>query len=264
MFNKLTLLPLILIVFWVLTGCSSTSEEDDTVDMSPEEIYAEAKERLDDGEYESAIRYYEILESRYPYGTYSEQAQLDIIYAYYRYDEPESAILAAERFIKLHPNHSRVEYAYYMRALAGDSVDPNLIYRLFNQDPSERDPKAARRAFGFYKELTRKFPDSRYADESIRSMHRIRDSLAQYQFWVTDFYIQRKAYVAAANRAKYIIENYQGTPIVPDAMAAMITSYIKLNLDDLAQSTYKVLELNYPEHDATKSAKEMIDAQKTG
>jgi outer membrane protein assembly factor BamD len=264
MLLRLSFLLLILSLFSGLSGCSSTPEDDDTVDMTPEEIYAEAKSRLDENEYASAIRYYEVLQSRYPYCTYSEQAQLDIIYAYYKFDEPESAILAAERFIKLHPNHQRVEYAYYMRALASDSADPNIIYRIFNQDPSERDPKAARRAFGFYKVLIRKFPDSRYAEESITSMHRIRDSLAQYQFWVTDFYIQRKAYVAAANRAKYIIENFQGTPIVPDAMAAMITAYLKLNLDDLAQDTLKVLELNYPEHDATQSAKEMIEDLKSG
>lgn len=264
MFTRFSFLLLILSLFTAISGCSSTSEEDDTVDMSPEEIYTEAKTRLDENEYQSAIRYYEVLQSRYPYGSYSEQAQLDIIYAYYKFDEPESAILAAERFIKLHPNHQRVEYAYYMRALASDSADPNIIYRLFSQDPSERDPKAARRAFGFYKELIRKFPDSRYANGSINSMHRIRDSLAQYQFWVTDFYIQRKAYVAAANRAKFIIENFQGTPIVPDAMAAMITAYLNLKLDDLAQDTFKVLELNYPDHDATESAKELIEDMKAG
>lgn len=263
MFNKPIYLLLILSLFVSLAGCSTTDEDDETADMSPEQIYAEAKSRLDEDEYASAIRYYEILESRFPYGTYSEQAQLDIIYAYYKFDEPESAILAAERFIKLHPNHQRVEYAYYMRALAGDNADPNFVYKLFNQDPSERDPKAARRAFGFYKDLIRKFPDSRYAQDSIRSMHRIRDSLAQYQYWVTDFYIQRKAYVAAANRAKYILENFQGTPVVPEAMAAMITAYVKLNLNDLAQDTYKVLKLNYPDHEATRSAKELLKSAST-
>jgi len=252
---------LLLTIFTALGACAgnATSYDDDTVDMSAEELYTEAHYKLSDGEFESAIKDFETLESRYPYGPYAEQAQLEIAYAYYKYDEPESSILAAERFIKLHPNHARVDYAYYLRGLASYDAELNFIYRFFNQDPTERDPKAARRAFNYFAELVKKYPHSIYVADAVDRMYAIRNGLARYELHVADYYLRRKAYVAAVNRAKYVVENYQQTPAVIEALGTMVNAYQKLGLDDLAQDTLKVLRLNYPDHDITRKAIQQLE-----
>ncbi len=251
---------LLLFLFAVLTACSS-NPEDETAGMTVEELYTTAKNRLDDADYEAAINMYETLESRFPYGVYAEQAQLDIIYAYYKYDEPESAIIAAERFIKLHPNHPKVDYAYYLRGLASYDGEMSYLYRLFNQDISERDPRSARRAFKFFARLVKKFPQSRYTPDAIQRMHNIRADLAKYEIHVADFYMRRKAFVAAANRATYVVENFQGTPSVPTALGIMVESYLQLGLNDLASDALKVLKLNYPDSPITRKASKRLPSQ---
>ena len=248
------LLPLLL----GLHGCSSSPDADDpTAGWSAEEIYEEAKADLDNSQYEAAIQLYERLESRFPYGVYAERAQLDSAYAYYKYNEPESAILAAERFIKLHPNHPKVAYAYYLRGLASFDSDQSFMNRVFRQDPTERDPKAARRAFAYFGELVRRYPNSEYSRDAIDRMYNLRDGLANYEIHVIDYYLKRKAYVAAVNRASYVLQNYQKTPYVPDALGAMVTAYHKMGLDDLAADALQVLVLNYPDHKITRKAKKL-------
>lgn len=236
-----------------LVACGLTpDDEDETAGMTVEEIYQEAKDELDRKNYTAATEMYEKLETRYPYGYYAEQAQLDIAYAYYKDNEPESAILAADRFIKLHPNHPNVDYAYYMRGLASYDTDQTLVNKIFRQDPTERDPKAGRRAFQYFSELVKRYPESKYSSEAIKRMYTIRDGLAGYELHVIDYYMRRKAYVAVVNRAKYILGNYQGTPSIPDALGLMVRAYHELGLDDLAMDSMKVLELNFPEHKVTK------------
>ena len=240
---------LFLLLAALLAGCATTGEdEDETAGMSAAEIYARAHEKLEDQDYETAAQWFEKLEARYPYGPYAEQAQLEVAYAYYKANEPESAILSAERFIKLHPNHPKVDYAYYLRGLAAYDADQSFINKVFRQDPTERDPRSARRAFRFFSELVKRFPDSRYAEDAIARMYRIREGLAQYELHVIDYYTRRSAFVAVANRAKYVVENYQGTAAVPKALAAMVNAYVELGLPDLARDALKVLELNYPEY----------------
>ncbi len=251
-----------LLLFFLLGGCAST-EEDETAGMSPAEIYAEAHEKLENKEYEAAAQWFEKLEARYPYGPYAEQAQLEVAYAYYKANEPESAILSAERFIKLHPNHPKVDYAYYLRGLAAYDSDQSFINKIFKQNPNERDPKSARRAFRFFSELVKRFPDSMYADDAIARMYRIREGLAEYELFVIDYYTRRSAFVAVANRAKYVLENYQGTAAVPRALAAMVNAYVEMGLNDLAQDALKVLEMNYPEYkDLKKLRKKVAAAEK--
>ena len=239
-----------------LTGCASSSNmDDDTYGMTVAELYKEAKALLTNGEYENAIQHYEKLESRFPYGTYAERARIEMAYAYYKDLQPETAIIAADRFIKLHPNHANVDYAYYLRGLASFDNSVSFLDKLFDQEPSQRDPKSIRKAFKYFSELVQRFPKSRYLADSIKRMKELRENLARYEVHVAKFYQRRGAHLAAANRAKYVIENYQGTLAIPDALALMTQSYRKLGMHDLASDAYRVLELNHPEHEKTKALK---------
>ena len=240
-----------------LTGCASSGNiDDDTYGMSVAQIYEEAKRLLNSGEYGSAVQYYEKLESRFPYGPYAERARIEMAYAYYKDSQPETAIIAADRFIKLHPNHKNVDYAYYLRGLASFDNAITLLDRVFDQEPSERDPKSIRRAFQYFSKLIQRFPKSRYTPDSIKRMKELRETLARYEIHVANYYQRRGAHLAAANRAKYIIENYQGTRAIPDALALMTDSYRKLGMPELANDAFRVLELNHPNHDKTKSLKQ--------
>ena len=244
-------LPIILLsLLLILGGCASTATDPDdpTSGMNAAEIYKEAKTNLLDGNYETAIQFYEKLESRFPYGNYATRAQMEVAYAYYKFDEPEPAILAAERFIKLHPNHPNVDYLYYLRGLASFGITKSAVAETFGQDQTERDPKSSRRSFQFFSELVKKFPKSRYARDAVQRMTHLRNGLAQYEVHVAKFYFERDAYVAAANRGKYVVENYQRTPAVADALALMVKSYRKMDMPELARDALRVLEVNHPEY----------------
>lgn len=237
-----------------LTGCASSGDVDDeTYGMTVVELYQEAKRLLNSAEYESAIQYYEKLESRFPYGTYAERARLEVAYAYYKADNTETAIISADRFIKLHPNHENVDYAYYLRGLASFVGTEGFLDRLFSQESSERDPKSIRRAFNYFSELVQRYPESRYIPDAIKRMRTLRENLARYEIHVANNYQRQQAYLAAANRAKYVIENYQGSESIPAALALMVKAYRKLGMQELANDAYRVLVLNHPQHELTKS-----------
>ncbi len=243
----------LVLVYLAIYGCAAGPEEDPTEGREVAEIYEEASALLKDGDYENAILLYEKLEARFPYGKYAERAQMEIAYAYYKDSEPESAILAADRFIKLHPNHANVDYMYYLRGLASYDLSESFLQSLFDIDPSKHDPKSARRAFEYFAELLKRYPKSKYNKDAIQRMTLIRNNLARYEVHVADFYMKRGAFLAAANRGKYVIENYQRTPAVADALAIMTKAYDKLGMDDLAKDTRRVLELNHPEHQYLKN-----------
>lgn len=244
------------LVFLLLTsGCSLLPGKiDETKDWSADRFYAEAKEAMDDGDYETAIKYFESLEARYPFGRYAQQAQLEIIYAYYKYDEPASAVAAADRFIKLQPRHPNVDYAYYMKGLANYNQGKGLIDRYIPTDASQRDPGAARQSFQDFDVLVRRFPDSKYANDARQRMVYLRNNLAAYELHVGDYYMRRGAYVAAANRAKYVVEHYQGAPVMPDALAMMVKAYRRMGMDRLADDALRVLKDNYPSNPAIAEA----------
>lgn len=246
---KFNIIPLSLSVI-LLSGCAFFGkEEDKTREWTAQRLYNEAKSQMQNGNLETAIDYYEKLESRYPFGVYSQQAQLDVAYAYYKYDEPALAIAAAERFIKLHPRHPIVDYAYYLKGLVYYNEGESLLDRFIPRDRSRRDPGAARQAFDAFSELVRRFPDSRYAEDAAQRMVYLKNTLAQHELHVANYYMRRGAYVAAANRARYVVENYQRTPAVPDALLVMAKAYKVMGLDDLATDAVRVLRHNYPGHE---------------
>jgi outer membrane protein assembly factor BamD len=246
---------LLLLTLLLTGGCSLLPDKiDETKDWSADRLYSEAKSALDEGDYQNAIRFYELLEARFPFGRYAQQAQLEIIYAYYKYDESASAVAAADRFIKLHPRHPNVDYAYYMKGLANFNMGRGLIERYLPRDESQRDPGAARQSFQDFSDLVLRFPDSKYAADARQRMLFLRNNLAQYELNVADYYMRRGAYVAAANRARYAVENYSRTPATPDALAMLARAYRAMDMDDLAADALRVLKLNYPEHPALRAA----------
>jgi outer membrane protein assembly factor BamD len=235
------------IVSLLIGGCGLLPDvKDETADWSAQKLYTEAKEALNDGSYEKAIKYFENLEARYPYGRYAQQAQLEVAFAYYRSQEPALAITACERFIKLHPNHPSVDYAYYLKGLANFNEDLGYIGYLANQDQSERDPKAARESFQAFKELVERFPQSKYAADSTARMKYLVNALASHEVHAANYYLRRGAYVAAVNRAQFAIQNYPQTPAVEEAMFIAVKAYDALGMTELRDDTDRIMRKNFP------------------
>ncbi|MGA7801443.1 MAG: outer membrane protein assembly factor BamD [Gammaproteobacteria bacterium] len=250
--NLMRLSSCFLILAVLLSGCSLLPGKiDKTKSWSAQKLYTEAKSELSDGNYQTAIDYFEKLEARYPFGPYSQQAQLEIAYAYYKYDEPESAIAAAERFVKTNPRHPNVAYAYYLEGLINYDRGHSLIDRFLTRDLSERDPEYARKAFYDFQKVVKNYPNSRYADDARQRMIHLRNIMAKYEINVADFYMRRGAYLAAANRAEYVLKNYEHTTSVPPALVIAVKAYRKLKLTKLAGDAQRVLELNFPKEAAT-------------
>jgi outer membrane protein assembly factor BamD len=231
-----------------LSACSLFQSQDETEGWSAQRLQSEAKSALNNGNFEEAIRYYEALEARYPLGRVAQQAQLDIAYAYYKFDEPESAIAAADRFIKLYPTHAQVDYAHYLKGLANFNQNFGFINRYLPLDLTERDQAAAKASFKEFKALLDNYPDSKYADDARQRMVYLRDNLARYELHVADYYMRREAFLAAARRAQYVVKHYDGTAAVGDALVLMVKAYRAMRYEDLAADALKVLKLNYPNH----------------
>jgi outer membrane protein assembly factor BamD len=228
-----------------LSACSwLTSQKDETEHWSANRLYSEAAQELDAGNYKRAVELYEKLESRYPFGRYAMQSQLDVAYAYYKAEEPESAIAAADRFIKLYPQNRYVDYAYYLKGIVNYNRSVGFLDRYIPTDASQRDPGSALDAFQDFAELVRLFPDSKYARDARQRMIYLRNNLAKNEVHVARYYMKRQAYVAAANRCNYVIERYQRTSAVQDALELLIDAYKKLGEDKLAADAERVLTLN--------------------
>jgi outer membrane protein assembly factor BamD len=239
---------LLAFILLLTAGCGLLPEQiDETKDWSANQLYSAAKEKLAEKNYEKAIDYFEKLEARYPFGRYAQQAQLEIAYAYYKYEEPDLAIAAADRFIKIYPRHPNVSYAWYIKGLTNYNRGKSIIDKVLPQDPTERDTFTMRQAYDDFDQLVKQYPNSIYARDAAQRMIHLRNNMAEFEIHVADYYMRRKAYVAAANRGEHVVENFQRTPAVHDALVIMARAYGELGMNDLADDTMRVLQLNYPD-----------------
>ncbi|VAW80749.1 Outer membrane beta-barrel assembly protein BamD [hydrothermal vent metagenome] len=239
----LRLIPLLAALFTL--GCASTPD-DELADLSANELYKRAKDALASSDFENAINTFEKLEARFPFGKYAQQAQLEIAYAYYKFDEPDSAIAAADRFIRNNPGNKHLDYAYYLKGLSNYTRGISIVDRMAKRDPAERDTRALRDAFSDFSTLVQEFPDSRYAEDSKNRLVYLHNQLANYEIKVARYYMLREAWVAATNRARYVIENYQRTSAAREALQVLIVSYTRMGMADLASDAQRVLDQNTP------------------
>ncbi len=224
-------------------------DDDDEIPTETEEdLYYRAKTELDAGSCDGAIEHYEKLQNRYPFGPYAAQSQLELAYCHYKSEQPGPATAAVDRFLKLNPTHPHTDYAFYLRGLINFNLGQGLTERFLPKDQSQRDPGAALQSFNDFSELIQRFPDSIYVDDAQLRMIHLRNLLAQHEVNVANFYMRRGAFVAASNRARYVVENYQQTPAMPEALILLAKSYKILELDDLSEDALRVLELNFPNH----------------
>ena len=239
---------LALLIALVAGGCAALStEKDETVGWSAQRLYGEAKDEMYSRNWEKAIKYLEKLEARYPYGRFAQQAQLDVAYAYWKSGERASAVAAADRFIKLYPNHSNVDYAWYLKGLVNFNENQGIFAAFDNPDMTERDPKGSYSAFEAFKEVVTRFPESKYAEDAAARMRFLVNSLAQNEVHVARYYMKRGAYVAAANRAQYAVQNYPNAPAIEEAVFIMVKAYDALGMEDLRNAADRVMRKNFPE-----------------
>ena len=240
--NRLSvaILPLILIA-----GCA-IDPIDETKNWSPERIYSAAQEELQSKNYQKAVGYYEKLESRYPYGRYAQMAQIEIAYAQWKDGNPEQALAAADRFIKLHPESPNVDYAYYLKGRINFNEDLGIMGYIAPKDMTERDPKAAQEAFDAFRELVTRYPDSKYAPDARLRMSYLVNALAAAEVNVAEYYLRRGAYVAAVNRAQYALVNYPKAPAIERALKVLVKSYDEMGLADLRDDARRMLDANFP------------------
>jgi outer membrane protein assembly factor BamD len=230
----------------LISACASNQVLDES--LSESELYLLAQQDLDANSYSAAVEKLRALESRYPFGRFAQQAQLELIYAYYENLEPEASKSSADRFIRLHPQHPNVDYAYYMRGMTSFTRDRGIFERFLPLDMTRRDPGAARDSFNEFAQLVSRYPDSRYAPDARLRMVYLRNLLASYDVNVAHYYLKREANVAAANRGRYVVENFQQTPAVADGLAIMVEAYQRMAMPELAETSLEVLRANYPEH----------------
>ena len=242
----------------ILAACSSTDKRPE--DLSEREFYEQAREAMEDNNFLIASERLQQLESRYPFGDYAEQAQLELIYTQHMMSDMEGALSSAERFIRLHPLHEQVDYAYYMRGLSVYELGFNFVERYTPSEQARRDPTPFRDAFNHFDELLRRYPDSQYNEDAQKRMIFLRDRLAQYEVGVGRFYLKRHAYLAAAQRGERVMLGYQGTSAVADALALQIEAYGLLGQDLEAKQALALLNKNYPEHEQLTEEGKFIES----
>jgi len=238
-----TLLTLLLVsVAANLTGCANFFNKTPT---NADELYDQGKRRLDGSDYGLAIKSYELLVTRFPFTNSARQGQLDLMYAYYKNSNRESCIDLADQFIRENPTHPRVDYAYYVKGLANFDPDRNFLERWFRVDLSKRPPSNSRSSFQAFQQMLQRFPESPYAADARQRMIFLRNRLATYEVFVANYYFRRGAYVAALDRARYAIENYDGAPDIKRALEISRDSYLYMGMKDQADKTSEVLALNF-------------------
>ena len=237
-------------------GCSTIKgwfeHKPEPVEVMPEEdLYKQAKEKMDNGSYTRAIELFQALESRYPFGKYGPQVLLDLAYAYYKQGDPESSLAALDRFVKLYPDHKRLDYAYYLRGLVHTSQSIGFVERYFPLDLSKRDPTPLAQGYQDFVTLLERFPESEYAPKAERRKFALFNLMAMHELQVANYYFRRGAYIAAANRSQEIVRDFPRTHAIPFALKIMAKSYWLLEMDELAAKTEEVYELNFGESEPT-------------
>jgi outer membrane protein assembly factor BamD len=233
----------------MVSACSWFGGDDiEIADSGEQQIYFDAQKHLENKNFDMAIRTLQLLESRYPFGRYAEQAQLELVYAHYGAYEFEAAIEAADRFIRLHPQHPNVDYAYYMKGLASYDMEGDFLAKFVPTDDTKRDISHIKQAFAEFAQLLARYPDSAYAADARARMVHMRNMIARHEVHVANYYFRRGAYMAALNRGRYVVEHMQQTPSVADGLAIMAQAYLLLGLDDLALDSIAVLRENHPAH----------------
>ncbi len=258
-----TRFPLLLVLLLSLSSCAWFGGDDEDADefsglTTEEQFYRRALEQLNSRNFSGSISTYQALESRFPFGRFAEQAQIEIVYAYYQNTDQEAARAAADRFIRLHPESSNIDYAYYMKGLSSFSDESGFFNRFLPLDGTKRDPGRSRESFSDFSQLLALYPDSPYSADARARMVYLRNNLAAYEIHVADYYLERRAYIAALRRGQYVVENFQGTPAVADGMAVMVESYLRLGLNDLADTSLTLLRENYPDHASVDEDGEFI------
>ena len=251
------LIPLMLFSSLLVSGCSWLGGDDEdkleTEGYTEQDFYSVIQRKLNSKQWEAAISNLEALEAQFPFGDYAEQAQLELIYAHHKSSDQQAAIAAADRFIKLHPQHPNVDYAIYMKGLSAYAESQGLVSNFLPVDATLRDPGSARDSFAAFNELLTRFPDSPYAGDSRQRIIYLRNVLARHEIHVANYYFKRGAYLAAVNRGRYVVENFQQTTAVPDGLAVMAQGYYLLGMNNLADDSARLLAINYPEHPALDS-----------
>jgi len=230
-----------------LSGCGLFAKDaDKTKEWQAADYYNAAKEQFDNHNWDSAIKLYEQLEAKFPFGRFAQQAQLEVAYAYYKQGETASATSALEKFIKLHPNHANIDYALYLKALVNFREDLGPLTRMIPQDLADRDPKSARESFEAFKELVTRFPESRYAEDSVKRMAYLVEALSRHEINVARYYLARGAYLAAANRAQDAVTKFPNSSMHHEALDIMVEAYDRMGLTELRDDAKRVIARNYP------------------
>lgn len=239
----------------------STDKNDQYKDWDAKKFYDDAKAAMTKQNYTKAIELYEALESRYPFGEYAAQTQLDIAYAYFKNADAESALAAAERFIKINPRNPHIDYAYYLKGLINYNRNITFLSRFIPTDATQRDQSGVKEALATFLELERRFPKSKYLPDARQRMIALRNSLAMHEVHVARYYFKRKAYMAAVNRAGAVVKDYERTPAVAYALQVMQEAYAKLGMEDLAKDTQRIYDQNYPDGPPSLSTSETTLAE---
>lgn len=234
---------LLILLSTILFACAG-ADKDETAEYSAKELYAEAQSAINSAEFQTAVKHLESLEARFPFDPYAKQAQLDIAYAYYKFEELDSATSAVDRFARLHPRDPNMDYVYYLKGLINFNRGQGLLDVWFPRQPSRHDPAVLEQAFNDFSTLVRLFPNSIYAGDAHQRMVYLRNQLAEKEILVAEFYIQRKSWLSSAKRAKAVIERFPNTIWTKRALDIMLLSYQKLELDDLAADIQKIIDYN--------------------
>lgn len=237
----------------LIVGCSSTKKEDRYRAMSGSQLLTEGKQSMESGSYKESVERFDVIEARFPQGTYAEQAKLNKIYAYYLDREDDEALREANEFIKLYPHHEYVAYAWYMKGLVHFDKARSIIDKLLPPDRSQIDQKQLTDSMEAFLYILKNYPNSQYADDAAKRVTYLRNTLAQSEIHIANFYLDRKAYVGAANRAQFVIDNYDGAPAMADALYIQVVAYRALKLNDIANDRLRIFQQNFPSDERLKT-----------